>query len=341
MKSLTSLMIALAATPTLTLSAPTHHQKGLVKKFSSLVVFGDSYTDNGVYSYTPPVANQSTERSTGGRVWPDYIQQYTGVNLYDYAVSGAVCDAVIANDPRNGIKQDQLASFDADAHYRDEQGKPALLKNPKETVYTVWIGTNDLGYAGFLTEVQPKGMALRYFTDCVYEVLDAVYAAGGRAFVLLNMAPLDLGPEYGLPENGGLEEPDYWEDKTGYDKNITRSSEKMRQYLGMVNAVFDYQTPYEVLSGGRYPGSSFAVFDVHSLMTDMWHHPGRYLNGTVEYNVTGSVTGCGDACEDSDVRDSYLWYDTLHPSEQTDRVIAREFVNVVKGESKWAKMWRN
>jgi hypothetical protein len=34
-----------------------------------------------------------------------------------------------------------------------------------------------------------------------------------------------------------------------------------------------------------------------------------------------------------------MWYDELHPSEQTDRVIAREFVDVVKGGSKWATYW--
>lgn len=34
-----------------------------------------------------------------------------------------------------------------------------------------------------------------------------------------------------------------------------------------------------------------------------------------------------------------MWYDALHPSEQTDRVIAANFVEVVKGTSKWATYW--
>lgn len=37
--------------------------------------------------------------------------------------------------------------------------------------------------------------------------------------------------------------------------------------------------------------------------------------------------------------DSFLWYDALHPSEQADRVIAREFLEVVKGGSRWARYW--
>jgi hypothetical protein len=34
-----------------------------------------------------------------------------------------------------------------------------------------------------------------------------------------------------------------------------------------------------------------------------------------------------------------MWYDELHLSEQTDRIIAREFVGVVEGGSKWATYW--
>ncbi|KAL4908787.1 hypothetical protein BDW74DRAFT_187320 [Aspergillus multicolor] len=339
MKSLfTTLVLASTA-----LSAPTTpNPQGLLSRFSSLVVFGNSYTDNGVYSYTPPVAPQSTSRSTGGRVWPSYIQQYTGINLYDYAVSGAVCDTAIANTPRNGIKQNQLPNFLADNIWRNESTHaPALLNDPDETVYAIWIGTNDLGYGGFLTEVQPDGMPLTYFTECVYEQLDRLYEVGARAFVILNIAPLDKSPVYARAEDGGLPNPQFWTDRASYDGNLTRSSEKMRQYLTMVNAVFEYQTPVDVVIQKRFAGSKVAVFDVHSLITDIWENPGSYLNGTVPYNVTSTIVQCGSACDASDVRDSYLWYDDLHPSEQTDRIIAREFVKVVKGDGTWATFWKS
>ncbi len=38
--------------------------------------------------------------------------------------------------------------------------------------------------------------------------------------------------------------------------------------------------------------------------------------------------------------DHFLWFDELHPSERADQVIAREFVNVVKGTSKYATYWK-
>jgi hypothetical protein len=178
-----------------------------------------------------------------------------------------MCDKAISNNNRNGIKQDQLPTFLRDNTYTsNETNKPAILNPPHETVYAIWIGTNDLGYSGFITEVQPAGMPLTYLTECVYAQLDRLHEIGARAFVLLNIAPLDLSPQHALPENGGLTDPQYWTEKPAYEANITRSSEKMRQYLTMVNAVFDYQTPYEVRIAKRYPGSTFALYNVHGLV---------------------------------------------------------------------------
>ena len=74
----------------------------------------------------------------------------------------------------------------------------------------------------------------------------------------------------------------------------------------------------------------------------MYHNPSQYLNGTAPLNVTSSNLSCdttGNVCTDHKNRDAYLWYDELHPSEQTERVVAREFVGVLKGESKWARYY--
>ena len=39
----------------------------------------------------------------------------------------------------------------------------------------------------------------------------------------------------------------------------------------------------------------------------------------------------------SEARDSYLWFDELHPSEQANRIVAREIVKGVKDSSQWVK----
>lgn len=168
---------------------------------------------------------------------------------------------------RNGIKQDQVPAFLSDnAYINKTTGKSALINPAAETVYAIWIGTNDLAYDGFLTDVQPKGMSLTYYTDCVFTQIDRLHAAGARNFVLMNVVPLELTPEFATPQNGGLSAGEYWTWKSEYDANITQSSEKIREYATMVNAVFKYQTPYSVKIAHRYPESSFAIYDLHSLV---------------------------------------------------------------------------
>jgi hypothetical protein len=98
--------LALLGFPCVVLAAPTSHSKW----FSSVVIFGDSYTDQGVHQYRPDengevaepvcslfqlsiaaiytikklnltVLNQGTSLSTGGRVWPQYVGQYSDANI--------------------------------------------------------------------------------------------------------------------------------------------------------------------------------------------------------------------------------------------------------------------
>lgn len=75
--------------------------------------------------------HQSDDTTTGGRIWTEYIQQYTGVNLYDYAVSGAVCDTYFSPSSRNGVKQDQIPYFSNDTDYT---GNGSLINPGNETV---------------------------------------------------------------------------------------------------------------------------------------------------------------------------------------------------------------
>lgn len=77
-------------------------------------------------------------------------------------------------------------------------------------------------------------------------------------------------------------------------------------------------------------------------MTDIYNNPSEYLNGTAPLNVTGVVHRCdstGANCTTNPIPDSFMWYDDLHPSEQTSRIIGREFVGVVNGISRWASYW--
>lgn len=211
---------------------------------------------------------------------------------------------------------------------------PALTAS--DAVYAIWIGTNDLGVYAFLTDSQVRGKTLTDYTNCVFESLEEIYATGARYFVLMNAAPLNLAPLYANDTVHGAGENHYWPDKPS---NHTAIAEQMHEYVTTVNNVYKYQTPFEVLVSGRFPGADFALFDVWQLISDIYDTPSQYLNGTAPLSVQGWEHHCtvnGTYCTNEGSPDSYLWYDELHPSEQTDRNIAKNFVDVLNGDSKYA-----
>ncbi|TKA62266.1 hypothetical protein B0A55_10897 [Friedmanniomyces simplex] len=336
-------------------SASSHNQWRLAN-FTSLVAFGDSYTDDSRLGYfishqgaPPPVGYDnpvSYHAADGGRTWVEYVKQYTGANLYNYAVSGAVCSNEITPRWFSAIDAPfpDIAGYELPAYLNDSAlvypNGTKFMEDPADaTVYAIWIGTNDLGYAAIIQDEQVAGTNLTTYVGCVYDQLSRVYDNGGRFFVLMNVAPLNLAPEYGVAGEGGAGPNQYWEDKSG---NITEISYRMLEEVVSVNAIYEYRTPYEVVLANRYPGASFAVYNVHDLMQNIHDDPSAYLNGTAPFNVTGHVNVCnatGGDCVANPNPDSFLWYDELHPSEQTERIIARTFVDVVKGVSVYATYW--
>lgn len=177
---------------------------------------------------------------------------------------------------------------------------------------------------------------------------------------MLNVAPLYLTSLYSNDTLHDSGENHYWPDKPS---NHTQVADIMHDHVTTVNSVYKYQTPFELLVAKRYPGAEFTLFDVWSLMSDIYDNPTAYLNGSAPANVTGFDKHCnlnGTVCV-NEYRgaspDSFMWYDELHPrcvtpfemsicanadmtgsyfSEQTDRIIARNFVDVLTGNSSYA-----
>lgn len=327
---------------------------------------------------------ESNSTASGGKTWPRYVIQYAGskspsawepkMTLYDYAVSGAVCSneitprqvwcthVLMTSNDYDRTFQSINADFPAVLEYElpaflsDQQALRINTTTPYFTptlsatnaAFAIWIGTNDLGVNAFLTDSQVPGKVLADYLDCVYNVLDGLYAAGGRVFVLFNAAPLHLSPLYANTTIRGVtSSAKYWPHKD--QLNITQYAEVMHEFTSSVNAVYKYRTPYEALVARRYPGASFASFNVNQLMQDMYDSPEMYFNGTSAANVTGfenhcvqNATGDGTICSKAEggmSPDSFMWYDELHPSTQTDRVIARSFLDVLNGNSTYADYW--
>ncbi|ROW00921.1 hypothetical protein VSDG_02661 [Cytospora chrysosperma] len=319
------------------------------RPFENLVTFGDSYTDNGRLGYyinndgNPPPAGtlqqQSNATASGGYAWGQFVQQYTGVAYYDYAISGATCSNEIISryfsaidKPFPSVVDDELPSFVADVQVQELYSN----RTAENTVYSLWIGTNDLGFGAFLSDSQASGTNITTYIDCVWSVFDTIYSTGGRRFVLLNNAPLQLSPAYAAGSNGGAGDNQYWANKTLY--NETQYEYKMLEYTQLANRLFDYGVPFELLVKARWPEATFDIFNVNGLLTDIYENPSTYLDAPA--NATGYFHHCNavdtsECVNQPNALDTFMWYDELHPSNKTDTVIAREFMGVVAGNSSY------
>lgn len=82
-------------------------------------------------------------------MWVRYLVQYAGVNLYNYAISGATCSNELT--PRRvtptldfpSVKDYEIGAFIADSKYYESNGTKFEVIPTDETVYTMWIGTNE------------------------------------------------------------------------------------------------------------------------------------------------------------------------------------------------------
>ena len=310
---------------------PTHYKPS----FKYFVVFGDSYTDDGFGNWfrthdnkAPPpglLPPQTNMNSGGGLTWPQFVGNYTGASIYDYASSGATCSnnivmrinpGVVLNVP--SVVDDQLPKYEADT-------KTSLYwhVNAENTVYGLWIGANDLGVSAFLTDSQVPGTNLTSYVGCIWSVFDHIYRAGGRRFVLLNNNALQMTPLYQIPSKGGVGNSSYWPNKG--NQNVTQYNQKMLEYVAMTNRMMDYGAPFNHIIKRRWPGASFALYNVHDLIVDIYHNPKEYLEAP--YNVSGYFNDCpATGCSSGRQLNGYLWFDALHPSNKTSK-LSRNFVS--------------
>ncbi|KAG5716240.1 GDSL esterase/lipase [Termitomyces sp. T112] len=284
------------------------------KKIKNLVTFGDSYTDVVI-------------TGDAGISWPTYAADYAQVSLYPFARAGATCSNNITFRPFPPLFESQLPL------YFTEKNNGSLNLDAKETLYTLWIGTNDLGVNSLISG--NNNASLVDVANCMVDWVKVLYESGARNFLFQNMIPLEKTPLYSTDSYPNR----YW----SAQRNTTQWSNSMTELTLSGNALTKLLL---TALAPTLPDSHIGYFDSHALFTDMYTNPARYLNGTAPLNVTGAISSCvfelngsTGVCTtvtDPKAQDSYLWYDELHPSEQADRVVAREIATIIEGkDSRW------
>ncbi|KAJ8689457.1 hypothetical protein PTI98_012359 [Pleurotus ostreatus] len=287
-------------------------------QISSLVTFGDSYTD---------VVNTGDR----GVAWPVYAAGLAGVALFPFARSGATCSNNITFRPFPSVFESQLPL------YFEEKANGTTRLDPARTVYTLWIGTNDVGVNSLIRGATKRPSSIR--RPALSTGLRQSHIGRESNLCTDQMIPLQLVPLYAA---------DSWPNRFWTaPRNTTEWSVFMTELTLSGNALS--QLMLKDLAS-KLRGAHIALFDSHSLFQDMFDQPSLYLNGTAPLNVTGASEACVfplDGEPGTPVctttlgadRDSFLWVDELHPSEQADRIVAREIAEVIRGKANRWTTW--
>ncbi|KAG8743861.1 hypothetical protein FRC10_011329 [Ceratobasidium sp. 414] len=113
-----------------------------IKRYKTIVSFGDSYTAGGVDDGSPlapavitPPSPKAGGRTTNGPVWIEYIANDTSARFMDYAVGGAVTNKTLW--PSKANASDFIGQVNM---FLNQSNK----LNPATTLYTVYFGINDV-----------------------------------------------------------------------------------------------------------------------------------------------------------------------------------------------------
>jgi phospholipase/lecithinase/hemolysin len=139
-------------------------------QITTLITFGDSYTDVG-------------SPADGGQAWPVYAASYANLTLYPFAKSGATCSNNITNRPFPSLFESQLPTF----FEEKANGTVKTSRKEEEVLYTLWIGTNDVGDNGLLTGHGATGVTLVNTTSCAVNWVSVLYENGARNFLFQNV----------------------------------------------------------------------------------------------------------------------------------------------------------
>jgi hypothetical protein len=183
---------------------------------------------------------------------------------HNYAQSGSFCSSTVIGTFLPGIKENQLPAFQADLKFQKD-GASFLNLPPKDTVYTIWIGTNDLGAQGLLPKADAVATVPKY-VECVFGSFDNLYGAGGRKFVLMNVIPLNLLPMYTVQKGKGAD--GLYPNKPGTVEGLKQANKKLEGMVLQSNQLFANISKTAIKGPKpRYPEAELALYDVYKFVS--------------------------------------------------------------------------
>ncbi|KAG5763241.1 hypothetical protein H9Q72_008667 [Fusarium xylarioides] len=300
--SFASSLHAAAAVP----SADKHSQKKFdFAKINKIVSFGDSWTDTrfNTSGAQPSLSNpfgNTGKTSSNGKMWPMYLTtQYnqSSLLLYNMAVGGAVTDINIVKTGPNDVVT-QVNRFDA---YLQQLGPNFFT--PKHTLYTVFIGINDIYRT--INDADQDETVIKIM-ERLNNLTTELHGHGARQFLFISTPPQSLFPNNVLKPIA---------------PTLKAASEnwntQLKKLLKQLNRKLSHST--------------FFLFDIVPLITVVTEDPTQFPE-TAVYKSTGFCADYksgtitpdfkSDNCEYN--ASEYMYIDGAHPTQAFHQILAKK-----------------
>ncbi|MEH1799038.1 MAG: SGNH/GDSL hydrolase family protein [Nostoc sp.] len=286
----------------LSLLSFTFQLKALAKNYDEIVVFGDSFSDTGnVFNATkeaiPPSSSYFNGRFSNGSIWVEYLASDLGINFNpktNFAYGGATTGFEnIGVESLPGLQQ-QINSFTSVNQSADPN-----------SLYIVWAGTND--YLDYFFGGSPNP------NQTVTNLIDAVKAlaaVGAKDIIVVNQP--NLG---NFPVTGGS-------NQTASILN-TYTSEHNSQLSANLNFLNqELSSDINIIS-----------LDVDSLYNRIIATPEEFGFTNVTDSCIGELSVVPINISEQPVTctpDEFLFWDQVHPTTATHKLIAELAFSVLK-----------
>jgi len=261
---------------------------------SSVVVYGDSLSDNGnLYKLVGlPGPPYDQGRLSNGPVAVEQLASKLGAPLVDFAVAGATTG--LGNEADFGTPTSLgLVSLPGMLAEYGSAASLAAIPAYKSGLFIVWGGPNDFLSPSPL-DTTPTEIVNRAVSDLV-TIVNGLKAQGVTNILVPGMADLGLTPAYS-----------------------SKGPVAVAQATALTN-LFNQTLVSELLVGTKY-------FDTATLLRTIVADPTAY--GLTDVKDACYVTGVS-LCSNPD---SYLFFDSEHPTTYADSILAENFLGTVVPE---------
>ena len=272
--------------------------------FRTIVAFGDSLTDHfGLASYIglyDPVKNPNgaLEAWTNGDVWVEYLADELNAELDNNAIAGAMTRGHENNNIQALVDAGKLPPLGLVGQINRFVNENVSF-NPETTLFTIWIGGNDLlEYGRGESDVADTQELISNAIDNIINSMSALASDGAKNILVINLPDLGKTPAYN-----------------------SRSPQEI-QAVTALTAAFNAALA-QGIDGFKtvFPNVTLISYDIFTNLNQIISSD-TFANVTGTYMVldeNGNRTGATN-----EPAADYLFWDAIHPTTRAHQIVADE-----------------